>query len=182
LPGASVTYAVGGMATHWTACTPREHPTIERSNLLTDEEWDKFYTEAEGFLKTNQEMFEKSIRNTVVKEKLIETYPELKQEKEKPQNLPLAGERNKAVPDLITWSGGDTVLGDELINMLGTKDSKFVLKVIFIKQLQLSFLLAIAYVIGSLIVKFMHFNNKIYIFNPTEAVYIHICIQCYKFL
>ena len=70
------------MATHWTACTPREHPTIERSNLLTDEEWDKLYTEAEGFLKTNQEMFEKSIRNTVVKEKLIETYPELKQEKE----------------------------------------------------------------------------------------------------
>jgi len=83
------------------------------------------------------------------------------------------------VPELITWSGGDTVLGDKLINMLRTKDSKFVLKVIFIKQLQLPFLLAITYVIGSLIVKFMHFNNKIYIFNPTEAVYIcmHTMLQ-----
>ena len=129
LPAAAVTYAVGGMATHWTACTPREHPTIERSNLLTDEEWDKLYTEAEQILKTNQQMFEHSIRNTVVKETLQSTYPELKTGKDKPQNLPLAGERNKEAPEFVTWSGGDTVLGDDLINMLGTENSKFVLKV-----------------------------------------------------
>ena len=117
------------MATHWTACTPRQHPTIERSNLLTDEEWDKLYTEGETILKTNQQLFEKSIRNTVVREILRNTYPELTHEKEVPQNLPLGGERNEAAPELITWSGGDTVLGDKLINMLGTKKSKFVLKV-----------------------------------------------------
>lgn len=117
------------MATHWTACTPREHPKIERSNLLTDEQWEKLYTEAETILKTNQKMFEKSIRNTVVKEKLQTTYPELHTPEDMPQNLPLAGERNKAAPELVTWSGGDTVLGDELINMLNTEQNKFVLKV-----------------------------------------------------
>ena len=117
------------MATHWTACTPREHPTIERSNLLTDAEWDKLYTEAETILKTNQQLFENSIRNTVVKENLRKAYRKLTTKKNEPQNLPLAGERNKDAPELITWSGGDTVLGDELINMLGTKKSKFVLKV-----------------------------------------------------
>ena len=129
LPAAAVTYAVGGTATHWTACTPREYPTIECSKLLTNKEWDKLYTEAEAILKTNQKMFEHSIRNTVVKEKLQSTYPELKTDKEKPQNLPLAGERNKEATEFVTWSGGDTVLGDDLINKLGTKESKFVLKV-----------------------------------------------------
>ena len=128
LPAAAVTYAVGGMATHWTACTPRQHE-IERSDLLTKDEWDKLYDKAEGILKTNQEMFEDSIRNTVVKETLQETYPELDHLHTKPQNLPLAGERNKAAPELVTWSGGDTVLGEDLINMLGTDDSKFHLKV-----------------------------------------------------
>ena len=116
------------MATHWTACTPRQHET-ERGDLLKKDEWDKLYDQAEGILKTNQDMFENSIRNTVVKETLQKTYPELNNEHTKPQNLPLAGERNKAVPELVTWSGGDTVLGDDLINMLGTKDSKFYLKV-----------------------------------------------------
>ena len=96
--------------------------------MLTDEEWDKLYTEGETILKTNQQMFESSIRNTVVKEALRKAYPELVTDQDMPQNLPLAGERNKDTPELVTWTGGDTVLGDELINMLGTKNSKFVLK------------------------------------------------------
>ena len=129
LPKAAATYAVGGMITHWTSCTPRQHPKIERSNLLTNEEWDKLYTEGETMLKTNQKMFEHSIRNTVVKEALREAYPDLTDEKDMPQSLPLAGERNKAAPEFINWSGGDTILGDDLINMLGTPKSKFALKV-----------------------------------------------------
>ena len=82
MPGAAVTYAVGGMGTHWTAWTPHRHPTIEHSNLLTDEEWDKLYTEGEMILNTNQQMFEHSIRNTVVKEALRDAYPELTSKKD----------------------------------------------------------------------------------------------------
>lgn len=46
------------MATHWTASTPREHPTIERSPLYTDDVWDRLYRDAETILKTNQNMFD----------------------------------------------------------------------------------------------------------------------------
>ena len=94
LPDAAATYAVGGMATHWTAATPREHPTIERSDLLPPLEWDALYTECETLLKTNQAMFESSIRNTVVKEALLEAYPNISSPY-KPQNLPLAGESSE---------------------------------------------------------------------------------------
>ena len=127
LPDAAATYAVGGMATHWTACTPREHPDIERSDLLPSNEWDSLYEQAEEILNTNQTMFEDSIRNEVVKKTLRETYPSLNQDANRPQNLPLAGKRISH--NLITWSGGDTVLGDKLIKMLETPDSKFILKV-----------------------------------------------------
>ncbi len=70
LDGACVAYAVGGMATHWTAATPREHPTIERSNIISDTEWNKLYKEAEEYLLTNRENFEHSVRNTIVRETL----------------------------------------------------------------------------------------------------------------
>ena len=134
LPDAAATYAVGGMATHWTACTPREHPGIERSDLLTPDEWDSLYTQAEKYLNTNQTMFEDSIRNKVVKQTLRDTYKHLNKKDNQPQNLPLAGKRISH--NLINWSGGDTVLGDDLIMMLETKDSKFTLEVII--KLQLS--------------------------------------------
>lgn len=132
LPAAAAVYAVGGMATHWTAATPREHPTIERSDLLTDKEWDSLYSEAEAILKTNRTMFDHSIRNTVVKETLQKTYSHLISPETQPQNLPLAGERREHAPELINWSGGDTVLGEELIDMLKKEDpnKKFTLKVI----------------------------------------------------
>ena len=117
------------MATHWNGITPRQHPTIERSQLLTREEWDCLYTEAERLLNTHTEMFEESIRNTIVKETLVETYPELKGTLYGPKNLPLAGERRKEAREFITWTGADTVLGEELIEMLGKENSLFELKV-----------------------------------------------------
>ena len=130
LPDAAATYAVGGMATHWTACTPREHPTIERSTLIDDKEWDELYCDAESLLKTNQKMFDDPsyIRNNLVLNTLKDTYPYL-QGDAAPQYLPLAGERREKAEEFITWTGADTVLGDELINSLGKEDSKFILKV-----------------------------------------------------
>ena len=98
LPEAVATYAVGGMATHWTAAVPREHPTIERSRLIEDNEWERLYDESEKLLKKSNTLFEDSIRNKLVKKVLKETYDkELREsgtpKKYFPQNLPLAGVR-----------------------------------------------------------------------------------------
>ena len=70
-----------------------------------------------------------SIRHNVIKEVLKRAHPNLKSPRYTPQSLPLAGYRPKKTPEFVVWSGGDTCLGDDLIKMLETKDSKFVLKV-----------------------------------------------------
>jgi pyranose oxidase len=111
LPGAAATYAVGGMATHWTCATPRQHPTIERSSLLTEADWNSLYSRAEKLLNTHKDVFENSIRNTVVRDVLCQTFPELKSPYD-PQNLPLAAERSANNDELVKWTGSDTVLGD----------------------------------------------------------------------
>ena len=143
LPDAAATYAVGGMATHWTACTPEEDPS-ERSKLISDKQWPILYDEAKALLKTSQEMFDdtkpgsyakkvtpggKFIRNNLVLETLKSTYPNLTDPKAIPQYLPLAGERRPDTPEFITWSGSDTVLGDDIINELGKTTCKLELKV-----------------------------------------------------
>lgn len=129
LPDAAATYAVGGMATHWTAATPREHPTIERSKLLTDKEWGTLYKESEALLKTNHDIFNSSIRNTLVKDALLKAYPNLSKPYQ-PQNLPLAVEKNQHAKEFVTWTGSDTILGKALIDDLKCgKESKFQLKV-----------------------------------------------------
>lgn len=140
------------MSTHWTACTPEEHPKIERSTLFTDDEWKEYYKKAKDLLKTNQEMFDDTkpgsgvkvpikksgdgvyhrlhhfIRNPLVLDALKEAYPHLKGEAA-PQYLPLAGVRRTDVPEFITWSGTDTILGDTIIDSLGSTDSKLEIKV-----------------------------------------------------
>lgn len=132
------------MATHWTACTPREHPTIERSPLYANDEWDRLYKNAETILKTNQNMFDDTktdkpgggapngvthfIRNHVVRDILRKTYPDLKKKEAIPQYLPLAGVRRKDAPEFITWSGSDTVLGEDMLKALKEGD-RFELKV-----------------------------------------------------
>lgn len=110
MPGAAVTYAVGGMATHWTCATPRHHPTVERSDVYSDQEWDRLYGQAEVLLNTHRHEFDNSIRHTLVRERLQAEYSELQKPYEV-QNLPLAVERRKDNPELVHWSGSDTVLG-----------------------------------------------------------------------
>lgn len=122
LPAAAATYAVGGMATHWTCATPRQHPDIERSRLLSQNEWDDLYERGEKLLNTHRDVFEYSpsssgstnapaIRNTIVRDVLRKTFPHLTAPFD-PQNLPLAAQRNSENDELVTWSGADTVLGD----------------------------------------------------------------------
>jgi pyranose oxidase len=110
LPGAGVTYAVGGMTTHWTCATPRHHPTLERSDIYSNEEWERLYTEGERLLNTHSHEFDHSIRHMVVRETLKAEYSELPEEFGV-QNLPLAVERRKDNPKFVHWTGTDTVLG-----------------------------------------------------------------------
>lgn len=111
------------MATHWTAAIPRQHPTIERrlpsgEELLTDAEWEEYYGKSEKLLKLSHTLFDHSIRNTIVKKVLKDTYPELTTTDYPPQNLPLAGERNQQAPEFVTWSGANTILGKDLIDLI----------------------------------------------------------------
>ncbi len=110
LPGAGVTYAVGGMTTHWTCATPRHHPTLERSDVYPGSEWERLYVEAERLLNTHRHEFDGSIRHRVVRDALQEEFSELP-EGYGVQNLPLAVERRKDNPRFVHWTGTDTVLG-----------------------------------------------------------------------
>lgn len=126
LPDAAATYAVGGMATHWTAAVPRQHPEVERSSLIANEEWNTLYKESEKLLKKDDELFEKSIRNTMVKDVLNKTYDEelIKSGTKKkyfPQNLPLAGVRKHQ--EFVIWTGGNTILGEDLVKDIKSGDS-----------------------------------------------------------
>ena len=110
LDAAAVTYAVGGMATHWTCATPRHHPLVERTNLITDAEWDRLYSEGERLLNTHTDAFDHAIRHQLVRELLREEYTEL-EEPYHVQNLPLAVERREDDPQFVHWSGTDNVFG-----------------------------------------------------------------------
>ena len=133
LPAVAATYAVGGMATHWTAAVPREHPEVERSRLLTNETWERLYGESEKLLKKSSTLFEHSIRNTLVRKVLKETYDEELTKsgtdpKYFPQNLPLAGVRKKK--EFVTWTGSNTILGEALVKDIKSENtSKIELKV-----------------------------------------------------
>ncbi|MEN7546309.1 pyranose oxidase [Rapidithrix thailandica] len=111
LSGSAATYAVGGMATHWTCACPRHHPTIERTSLLSDAEWNTLYPQAEALLNVHNDQFDNSIRHTVVKEALQEEFTEIK-DPYRPQSLPLAVQRRTDNSEFVTWSGADTVLGE----------------------------------------------------------------------
>ena len=114
------------MATHWTAAVPREHPDVERSDLIESREWDELYDESEKLLKKSSELFEHSIRNTVVREKLNAVYDKKLSKDDVPkdyypQNLPLAGVRKNV--EFVTWTGGDTILGEKLIEYIKSEDN-----------------------------------------------------------
>ena len=97
------------MGSHWTCATPRQHPTLERSTIYTDEEWDKLYTEAESRIGTNSTAFDDSIRHQLVKRTLAGfTYPAGPREF---ISLPLAVQKLPNVKYLV-WGCSATVFGD----------------------------------------------------------------------
>ncbi|MGW0561428.1 pyranose oxidase [Streptomyces sp. NPDC003016] len=115
LPAAAATYAVGGMATHWTCAVPRFHAQVERRNgdeeyPIDDKKMDELYDEAETLLDRRTSVFASSARHLLVKRLLQRSGQEFDDVTE----LPLAvrervdAERTSAVE----WAASDTVLGD----------------------------------------------------------------------
>ena len=104
------TYAVGGMATHWTGVTPRHHPTVERADCIPAAQWDLCYAQAEALLNTHTDVFAGSICQQVVQDALAAEYRELPAPYQV-RPLPLAAQRRTDNPRLVRWTGTDTVLG-----------------------------------------------------------------------
>lgn len=97
------------MGSHWTCCTPRQHPKIERSTLFSDKEWEVLYSRAEKLFWTNSTSFDKSIRQQLVKHVLEDAY---KHKKRELRSMPLACKRSVPNKDYVEWSCAATILGD----------------------------------------------------------------------
>lgn len=106
MPLASAVYAVGGMGTVWTACTPAPAP-LERTPLLPEAEWQYIIPIAQKLLNVHTDAFEPSLVNAAIKQKLqAKGYPV--------ENLPMAAEKRQVedpFAHFVTWTGADTVLG-----------------------------------------------------------------------
>lgn len=115
LPAAAATYAVGGMATHWTCAVPRFHPEVERRHAgqdypIDDNEMDKRYGEAESLLARSTSVFASSARHLLVKRVLQRAGEEFADVTELP--LAVSDRADSARTAAVTWSAADTVLGD----------------------------------------------------------------------
>jgi pyranose oxidase len=117
LDAAAASYAVGGMATHWTCACPRFHSSeLPSPSIISRQAWAALYDEAEKLLNVrpregiNTHPFEHSIRHTIIREKLQREYSELRGGNA-PHDLPLACERRSDNDEFVRWSGADTVLG-----------------------------------------------------------------------
>ena len=121
MPAAAAAYNVGGMAAFWTATVVRQQPKLERSPLICDEEWEELYSEADAVLKTSSQLFDFSIRHSVVTDALRRTYSDQTESVsiEKPS---YAGQRDPHCSSDIQWTSIDAILGEKLMEMLN--DSK----------------------------------------------------------
>lgn len=110
LDSASAAYSVGGMLLHWTGAVPRHHPVVERSNIISAQDWDDLYSKAEILLNKHTDVYSHSIRNILVKEALSSHYSGSLPKDYPVQDLPMAAERNKKNSELVRFTGTDTIL------------------------------------------------------------------------
>lgn len=108
MPTAASSFNVGGMAAHWTCCTPRPEP-VERISFIDRGEWDGLITRGEQLLKTNQVSFTQSLRGQVIKDSLSDLLDARLPSARRVQMLPLACERRSKT--WVQWTGVDTILG-----------------------------------------------------------------------
>ena len=131
------------MSTHWTACTPRENskgPRPERSTLLTEEEWNNLYDEAEILLNTHNDVFDGSIRQQAIQIALNEQFNKI-------CPLPLGVERVHSKKFSVKWTGADNVLGEKNIRLLQSENPRFCIKVHKYMLTRLSYVCLTGYII-----------------------------------
>ncbi|XDG05114.1 hypothetical protein ABKA04_004729 [Annulohypoxylon sp. FPYF3050] len=107
LAASAASRTVGGMSSHWTCCTPRQH-LLERSTLFTDDEWQKLYSDAETLFDTNENVFNDSVRQRLVKKAVAGAVEKGRLVK----SMPLACKRPFPDSPYIEWSCTATILGD----------------------------------------------------------------------
>ena len=111
LDAAAVTYAVGGMATHWTCASPRHHPTIERTGLISADGMGRAVRRGGAAPRRDTGVLLVSHCATRSSGRCWrQEYREL-EEPYQVQALPLAVRRREDDPQYVRWSGTDTVLG-----------------------------------------------------------------------
>lgn len=110
LPGCATTRTVGGMATHWTCACPEPAPEERKDSPILDK-LPQLYPVARKYLGVKTDQFECSARHNLVKAALEAVYG-----KERVTSLPLAATRSTKNPELVTWSGANTVLGPYVDN------------------------------------------------------------------
>ncbi|KAG6382089.1 pyranose 2-oxidase [Boletus reticuloceps] len=111
LKGSGITRAVGGMGTHWTCNCPVPHENERRQleSVIPGDVLTGLLGEAGTLLNINDDQFDKSVRQIVVK-KSLESFGD------RVQKMALAVKRRTDNPDYVTWTGPDTILGDVVGN------------------------------------------------------------------
>ncbi|KAF2421214.1 hypothetical protein EJ08DRAFT_672993 [Tothia fuscella] len=106
LPAAPIVREVGGMGSYWSCAIPEQHPTIERSDILTNDEWIILHDHAKTLFDSTDTAFNHSIRHRWVKDTLVRAHQD-----RTGVNLPLACKRNIRGPECVRWTSPATVLG-----------------------------------------------------------------------
>ncbi|KAJ3743941.1 pyranose 2-oxidase [Lentinula detonsa] len=108
LGATAVTRAVGGMATHWTCACPTPHSEETNESPVDRNELDSLLVRARELVKVDSTVFDESIRHTIVKDILTDSFPN-----RNVRSIPLAVQRHaKSSSGFVTWSGSNTVLGE----------------------------------------------------------------------
>ncbi|KUL42769.1 pyranose oxidase [Streptomyces regalis] len=114
LGAAATTYAVGGMATHWTCALPEFHPSLERSwddgktvhdYPINDTRMKTLYAESTALFNRKTSVFQGSTRHQLVKKILRDAGFPI-------EELPLSVESRADDSRMVKWGAANTVLGD----------------------------------------------------------------------
>ena len=95
------------MGSYWSCATPEQHPTLERSDLFSADEWMDLYSAARSLFCTTTTAFDHSIRHCLVRDELQRLNPHRAF-----VGLPLACQRSPRNREYIRWTSTATILGD----------------------------------------------------------------------